>query len=200
MLRIGFMRRQIAILLLLWAPVAAHAGALGAVQVPDALGPPGHVQHLCGMGERIVLNFHFYVAALYARECPRTAAGVLDTLQPRTVRLTMLRDVDRATAVKAYERAMSRNAPVWDDALRARLGPFFAALRDFKAGEVVDIAYVRGRGTIVRIGAVESVVPGDDLARLVDSCWLGVHPVDDELRDQILRGEGLAATSPPPPR
>ena len=60
-----------------------------------------------------------------------------------------------------------------------------------KSGQVLAITYAPGKRTSVEVQgakAAETVtVEGKDFADALFSVWLGKHPVDDDLKEEMLR-------------
>ena len=65
---------------------------------------------------------------------------------------------------------------------------FLKAIPDLRAGESITITYIPGQGTVVKAAASDEItVAGKDFADALFSVWLGPQPVDDELKNEMLR-------------
>ena len=109
----------------------------------------------------------------------------------KRVEMHMLRDLDRGKIVEAVREGFSKNAGQSMPALEERLRKFFAAIPDLKSEQVLAITYAPGKGTSVEVrggkGAETVTVEGKDFADALFSVWLGKHPVDDDLKEEMLR-------------
>ena len=114
---------------------AALAGALalaadvevGGLRVPDQLSEGGRALVLNGAGVRTKFVVKVYVAALYATARTSDAAALVNSAEPRRMRLHMLRDVDSKSLDGALQDGLRDNTPKQElEALKEpaqRLGP-----------------------------------------------------------------------------
>jgi hypothetical protein len=100
----------------------------------------------------------------------------------------MLRDVSREMFVQAVEMGVMRNSGLQMPRLRARLDLLEEALPALKKGEVLDMTYLPGVGTLVRGGDQTMTIPGKDFSDALFSVWLGPKPVSPALKRQLLGG------------
>lgn len=172
--------------------MAAAPLQLEGVRVPRAITYEKRKLELNGAGFRTVVNWKMYVLALYVDKPSHVDDEILSIERTKRVVLTTLRDIDKNTITKAFARAVERNTQGSTQDWTQRLKPFFDALRDAPAGDVVVLTGVPGRGTVVSAGGKTFEVKGDDATRVMFSIWLGEFPVDVDLKESIL---GL---TPPP--
>ena len=158
------------------------------VTAPPAIEVAGKKLQLMGMGLRKKLWFKVYLASLYLEHASEEARKVLADDGVRRVQMHMLRDLERGKIIEAVEQGFEKNAGPKMPALRERLAKFVGAIPDLKEGQELTITYEPGRGTsVVAGGGKEITVEGKDFADALFSVWLGQHPVDDELKEEMLR-------------
>ena len=89
--------RSVALALLL-AALPASALEIAGVKVPDSIAVDGKTLVLNGAGLRTksFLKVKVYVGALYLPQRSTDAAAVVALDAPKVIRMTLLRDVDRA--------------------------------------------------------------------------------------------------------
>ncbi len=181
--------------LFLTASLAAAPLQLEGVRVPPSVTVEKKRLVLNGAGFRSVVNWKMYVLALYVDKPSHVDDEILSIDRTKRVVLTTLRDIDKNTITKALARAVERNTQGSTQDWTARLKPFFEALRDAPAGDVVVLTGIPKRGTVVTAGGKTFEVHGDDATRVMFSIWLGEFPVDQDLKESIL-GVAPASTSP----
>ena len=70
--------------------------------------------------------------------------------------------------------------------LRARLHLLEHALPALNKGNVFDITYLPGVGTVVRGQGQTMTIPGKDFLDSLSSVWLGSKPIDGDLKRELL--------------
>ena len=148
----------------------------------------GKKLHLLGMGLRKKLWFRVYLASLYAEAPTEDAAELIASDQIKRVQMNMLRDLERGKIVEAVQEGFQKNAGPAMPALQERLDRFLKVIPDLRSGQTIVITYLPGRGTAIKAGAGEEItLPGKDFSDALFSVWLGRQPVDDELKEEMLR-------------
>jgi hypothetical protein len=166
-----------------------QAREVSGVTMPETVNVAGRDLRLNGMGvRREKLVFKAYVIALYLEKPTSEARIAIQTDAPRRVVITMLRDVDRETFVRAIDSAMIRNSAPEMPVIRARLDLLEGALPDLKKGDVLDVTWVPGTGTLVRGHGKTMTIPGKDFADAMFAVWLGPKPVEAALKSALLGG------------
>jgi len=167
--------------------LAAHAGELKGVTMPDTLNVDGKALKLQGMGLRTKAMFKVYVAGLYLESPTNEPDKIIASDSVRRVDMSMKRDLPKDKIVSAIHDGIEKNSKDKLGALKERLDKFSAAIPDLKEGQVLSITYVPGKGTTVKGAAAgEMTVPGKDFADAVFLVWLGKDPVDDDLKAGML--------------
>jgi hypothetical protein len=107
----------------------------------------------------------------------------------------MLRAVGREMFVEAIESAFIRNSGSAMSTLRARLDLLEQAVPDLGKGDVLDVTWVPGAGTLVRGQGRTMTIPGKDFADAMFAIWLGPRPVEAALKRALLSGYSKVITS-----
>jgi hypothetical protein len=180
-----FSRSLVAMLVAL--SFTAFAGELAKVKMADEATVDGKSLKLNGMGLRQKFIFKVYVAGLYLETKSNNPGEILGRDEVRRVEMHMLRDLDKATIVEAFQKGVEKNNPGKVAALKERLDQFAAAIPDLKEGQSISIVYVPQKGTRVEgknVGQFNA--PGKDFADALFSVWLGGSPVDEGLKAGML--------------
>jgi hypothetical protein len=127
-----------------------------------------------------------YVAALYLGE-GATAGNVLDDV-PKRLELSYFWSIGGSDFGKAGDQILAQNVDAQTfAALRPRLDRINAWYQDVKPGDRYSLTYIPGVGTELALNDARiGVVEGADFAAAYFRIWLGDHPVDTRLRDQLL--------------
>lgn len=146
---------------------------------------------LNGAGTRSKLFIDIYVAALYLKTKTPDASNVLSDAGAQRVALHMVYNMGSGTLLDAFKKAIEANqSPGELAALEARLKKFYAifdSLSGVNKGDVILLDYLPGTGTRVTINGLErGTVEGVDIHRALLKIWLGEHPVQDELKKDLL--------------
>ncbi len=179
------MRSLVAALLL--AALPASALEIAGVKVADTMTVDGTTLVLNGAGLRTksFLAIKVYVGALYVTQRSADGAAVVALDAPKVIRMTLLRDVDRATMLGAFRDGIESNSPTQATALAPKLAQVEAAFpAEFKQGQVLAVTYAPGKGTTVGVEGDKGVtIEGKDFADALFRIWLGPKPTDGGLED-----------------
>jgi hypothetical protein len=148
----------------------------------------GRKLYLMGLGLRKKFVVKVYLAAFYLEEPSEDPKLVIASDQVKRVEMHMLRDLGRDKIVEAVQEGFMNNSARQMPALKERLDRFLRAIPDLKEGETIILTYVPGAGTRIKAGTGEEInLPGKDFADALFSVWLGEHPVDGDLKEEMLR-------------
>ena len=168
---------------------AARAGDVAGVSIPKVVSVAGEELRLNGMGVlKKAIFIKVYVVGLYLEKPTSDAQVAITTNEAKRIVISMLRDVSREMFVQAVEMGVMRNSGLQMPRLRARLDLLEEALPALKKGEVLDMTYLPGVGTLVRGGDQTMTIPGKDFSDALFSVWLGPKPVSPALKRQLLGG------------
>jgi hypothetical protein len=167
----------------------AQARQVYGVTMPETVDVSGKTLHLNGMGvRREALFFKAYVIGIYLEKPTRQGRLAIQTDEARRVVITMLRDVSRDMFVEAIEAGVMRNSATQMPVLRGRLDLLEQAVPDLMKGDVLDLTWLPGTGTLVRGRGKSLTIPGKDFADALLSVWLGPKPVEASLKRDLLGG------------
>ena len=178
---------------LLLVPLSIQAAEVARVQVPDKVQVESRELVLNGAGLRKRFFFNVYVIGLYLPDKQRDAAAVLSLPGPKRVSLHMLRDVGADTFVEALTEGLKANQSEADyQALEPRvkaLTDIMAQVKEAKKGMTIDLDWT-GRATRISIDGQPTGAPiaGEDFYRALVRIWLGGHPVQDDIKQNLLSG------------
>jgi len=158
------------------------------VTAKPTLEASGKTLKLMGMGLRKKMWFKVYLASLYLENEQPDGAKVIESDQVKRVEMHMLRDLERGKIIEAVQEGFQKNSAEAMPALKDRLDKFLKAVPDLKSGETILLTYAPGRGTLIKAGKGDEItLEGKDFADALFSVWLGKHPVDDELKQEMLK-------------
>ena len=172
--------------------VQSHAAELAGVKLADKAQVDSRELVLNGAGLRTRLFFKVYVIGLYLAEKQRDAAAVLAAPGPKRVTLHMLRDVGADTFSEALVDGLKANHSEADyRALEPRvkqLEAIMAEVKEAKKGMDIVLDWTGGATRVLVRGKPVGEIPGEDFYRALLRIWLGEHPVQDDIRKDLLGG------------
>ena len=171
----------------------SHAAEVAGVKLADKAQIESRELVLNGAGLRTRLFFKVYVIGLYLPEKKRGAAEVLAQPGPKRVSIHMLRDVDADSFSEALVEGLKANHS--ESAYRAleprvqQLEAIIAAVKEAKKGMAIALDWT-GAATRVSVGGkpAGAPIPGEDFYRALLRIWLGEHPVQDDVKRDLLGG------------
>lgn len=136
---------------------------------------------------RYKIVFRGYVVALYLPDGadPASALGPV----PKRLEFSYFWKIPGPEFGKAGEEILARNVDRQTvTALRERLDSINRAYKDVKPGDRYALTYRPGKGTELSFNGKPLVlVEGDDFAAAYFSIWLGKKPIDEDLKNELLR-------------
>jgi hypothetical protein len=128
-----------------------------------------------------------YVAALYLPEEVRAEAVLSDV--PKRLELSYLVSIKGPDFDKGAAPVLARNqTPAELSRLQGRLDKLNAAYRDVQAGDRYSLTYLPGRGTELALnGTPLIVIEGADFAAAYFGIWLGREPINEKLKQDLLK-------------
>lgn len=176
-----------------WRTAQAQVVVEGYTYVPQVtLG--GSTLQLNGVGLRAVAWFKGYAAGLYLARKATTVEAVLAMPGPKRLQLRMFVDVPTMEFVKAFYKGIQRNTPAAEQpALSERMQRFDAlvtSLGTVRTNDIVDLDFLPGDGLVFRHNArvLGSPIPGEDFYKALLLIFIGVRPVDKEMKIGLLGG------------
>ncbi len=144
---------------------------------------------LNGAGIRNRFFIKVYLGALYLPARTRDAEAVLRSSGPVAMRMYILHsEISKEKLVDAWNDRFNANL---DAAEHARLGPrierFNGLFRTVHKGDVIRLDYLPGAGTTVSINNEKrGAIDGEDFMQAWLRIWLGMHPADADLKQELL--------------
>ena len=179
-----------AAILLGGAALQATALTIDGHSVPDTLRTATSQLVLNGAGIRKKVVFDVYLAALYTSRKTDQAQEIINSAQPRLLRLTLLRDIDSASLADALNEGLKDNTndAQWQ-AIRPAAEKFASLLlqhKDLKKGSVIDVLFTGTGVAVSALGRQQSAIADIDFARALLSVWLGNDPAQSSLKRALL--------------
>lgn len=172
----------------------AQAAKLEGQRFDDTMQMADRTLQLNGLGLRGVVWIKAFVAGLYLPTVSRDANQILNMAGPKRLRLKILMEAPSEELSKAVRKGVNKNETgKAREALLGRVEQFGKAMDSIGTlhkGDVLDLDYLPAQGTILSFNGrvVGSSVAGDDFYRTVLKIFIGDKPVDQELKDGLLRG------------
>ena len=174
------------------APAHAADVEVGGVRVPDSLSEGGRTLVLNGAGLRTKFVVKVYVAALYATAKTSDAAALVNSDEPRRMRLRLLRDVDSKSLDVALQDGLRDNTPAQELAqLKApaeRLSALMGDIGAVREGDVVDLDFDAQGVAVTDNGKSRGRIDSPAFARALLRVWLGDKPAQASLKKALLGG------------
>lgn len=146
----------------------------------------GKTLSLNGTGIRKATFFKFkvYRGEFFTASALRTPEAVLNDPNPKLLRMTFLRNLERQDIVKAWKESFEANNP---DSSRfsKEFSELEGGVKDTKEGDVIDVIFHPDALEIVQ-GANRSQILGPDFSKAILKIWFGNLPPDSELQHGLL--------------
>lgn len=172
------------------APALAADMEVAGVRVPAQLSEGGHTLVLNGAGLRSKFVVKVYVASLYASAKTQDAAALINSREPRRLRLQLLRDVDSKSLDAAMQEGLHDNTDKTElAALQAhtgRLSALMAEIGSAREGDVIDLDFDARGVTITDNGKQRGRIDDPAFGRALLRVWLGDNPAQSSLKKALL--------------
>jgi hypothetical protein len=160
------------------------------VRVPQQLAEGSQALTLNGAGLRTRFVVKVYVAALYVTTKSHDAAALIDSTQPRRMRLRMLRDVDSKSLDGALQDGVRDNTTSQElAALKApaeRLSRLMNDIGAAREGDVIDLDFDARGVAVASNGKLRGRIDSPEFARALLRVWLGDSPAQASLKKALL--------------
>lgn len=161
------------------------------VTMPGTMQLAGSDLVLNGAGMREKVVFDLYVGGLYLNTKSTDAKSIINADESMAMKLHIVsRLVSSKKMVSAVDEGFDAAMNGDTSALADKIETFKGFFSDkIVKGNVFDIAYVKGRGSVVyKNGKEIGVVEGLDFKKALFAIWLGAAPADDDLKAAMLKG------------
>jgi len=148
---------------------------------------------LNGAGVRSKFFVKVYAAGLYLGEKATSAEAILASAGPKRVRMHFIYDEVSAEKLRAgwSDGYAANHSTEVLAGLKDRIEQFNSYFPTLKAGDVVDVDYVPGSGTSVRLnGEAKGTISGEDFHQATLRIWLGDSPASSGLKKAMVAGDG----------
>jgi hypothetical protein len=172
----------------------ASAMEVAGVKLADSVNVGNQDLVLNGAGLRTKFFFKVYVAALYLPAKLTTESAVIADENPQRIALYMLRDLSEKRFIGATMEAIEANhtkaqMAMMDDQLK-QLKDIFHLVQDVSSGDVITMDYLPSIGTEITVnGVTYGTINGEMFHRALLKIWLGTHPVQSNLKAELLGGK-----------
>ena len=183
-------RTLVLTLLIFQPPGNAAALTIEDVTFPDTISIEDQQIPLRGAALlRWLSIFKVYVAALYLPEMENTQDVLAEDI-PKRLEISYLVSIDGPDFGKGAEAILERNLSADElDRLRARIDKLNAVYRKVKPGDRYALTYVPGKGTELSYNGRPLInIEGADFAAAYFAIWLGSDPIDQNMRNQLVKG------------
>lgn len=169
----------------------ASALELAGVKLPDSVHLGSRDLVLNGAGIRTKFFFKIYVAGLYLGEKTHAGEAALNQAGEKRIALHILHELSDEQMLHSFNEVMVVNhTPAEMQALEPQLKELtaiFHAVKTVNVGDVVELDYFPDSGTQIRMnGVLKGNIPGAVFNRALFKIWLGDHPAQPELKQQML--------------
>lgn len=172
------------------APALAADMEIAGVRVPTQLSEGGQALVLNGAGLRSRFVVKVYVAALYATRKTGDAAALIDSAEPRRMRLQLLRDVDSKSLDEALQDGLRDNTSQQELAAlkqpAQRLSDLMATIGAVREGDVIDLDFDARGVAVASNGKPQGRIDSPGFARALLRVWLGDKPAQASLKQALL--------------
>jgi len=176
------------------ASLAASAAEVAGVKFEESAQVADRQPELLlnGAGIRSKFFVKVYAAGLYLPEKAGSLDAVLAQPGPKRVRMQFIHSEVSAEKIRSgwSDGYKANHSEAEVAALQGRIDQFNALFPTLKAGDVVDVDYLPGSGTAVKLnGETRGIIPGEDFNKATLKIWLGDSPADSGLKKAML-GQG----------
>lgn len=170
----------------------AVAAEVAGIKYADTLKVGGKELQLNGLGTRNKLMFKVYATGLYLQDKKSTVEEVFAAEGPRRIRLVMMREFTSEAFGDAFMSGINNNLEGKEKTKivtqLSTFGEMFAAIPGLKKGDVLDLDWIPGTGTVCVLNGkqVGETVQDVNFYNAIMKIWLGNKPADVSLKPKLL--------------
>lgn len=137
---------------------------------------------------RYMVFIKAYVAAFYLPEGVPSAEALTDV--PKHLEIEYFHAIAAADFAKATRSGIARNVSMTgNERLKPAVEELNSLYRDVRPGDRYSLTYLPGQGTTLALnGTALGTVAGADFAAGLFAIWIGPAPLDEGLKQTLLRG------------
>lgn len=172
-----------------------QAAEIAGMTYKESVKVAGKDLQLNGLGVRTKFFIKLYAAGLYLPAKKTTVEEVLKTEGPRRMQLQILRDISGDDFGAAFMSGINANLSKEEKSRIvtqiSQFGQIFAMMPGLKKGDVLDLDWVPGTGTVAGYNGkpIGEVMQGIQFHNAVLKIWLGEKAVDAALKPLLLSGK-----------
>lgn len=162
---------------------------VGDATLPNTMTVEGTDLVLNGAGMREKVIFDLYAGGLYLASKKSDAAAIVNADETMAMKLDIVSGmVSSKKMIGAVDDGFDASMNGDTSALDAQITKFKGFFSDkIVKTNVFDIAYVKGKGTVVsKNGKEVGMIPGLEFKKALFGIWLGSDPADDDLKEAML--------------
>lgn len=170
----------------------AQAREVDGVKYEENIELAGTKLQLNGAGTRYKAVFKVYTAGLYLGKKAGTLPEALAVSGPKRLTLTFVREIASEELGRLFIKGIKSNTPN-EEYTRIvgsvmRMSQVFYDARKMKVGEVINMDWLPGKGTVITIRGVPvgEPFPEPEFYGALLRIWLGQDPADWTLKDALL--------------
>jgi hypothetical protein len=165
-----------------------HAHAANTPQPPETVQAMGRTLQLNGAGLRTatILKIKVYEAGLYLTHKSNDPQQILNSRDPKVVRMAFLHDVSTSQARDAWKDSFDKNCAPNCDALRPSFNQFLSKVSAAKTGDVLVFVFTPQGFNILKNGNETDRIANPLLGKTILSTWLGKEPPSTDLKQAML--------------
>lgn len=163
---------------------------VGDATLPNAITMGGTDLVLNGAGIREKVVFDLYAGGLYLVSKNSDANAIINADETMAMKLEIVsRMVSSDNMIEAVDDGFYLSMNGKTKPLKDKIETFksFFSKEEIVATNIFDIAYVKGKGTVVyKNGKEIGMIEGLDFKKALFGIWLGDDPADDDLKEAML--------------
>lgn len=183
---------MIALLLVTLATVStSYGGEIEGIHFADQVAAEGKTLQLNGVGlhKATIFKIRAVAASLYAEKRSSNASEILNSTQIRKLVLQFQRDLSGERIANAWIDQIKGSLGQSYSALDSRLDQLKVLLEDMSKGDSIELTFLSDRVDFTIRGKAKGTIQGADFARALLGVWLGAKPINEQLKETLLRGQ-----------
>lgn len=166
----------------------AFGATLHDVTLPDDITLDGKKLVLNGLGVRAAtfLNIKVYVAGLYLPKKESDAKKVLESSDPKQIKMSFIREVEAKDMEKAWKKSLDENCKSDCEKFKPKIDILNSYMEDVKKGETMTYNFLPDRLEVWMKEKKKGDIQGSDFVRLILATWLGENPPNRGLKMGML--------------
>lgn len=171
----------------------ASALDLAGIHLADKMQMGNTTLQLNGGGIRTKWFFKIYVGALYLPQKQNSAEAIIADEHEHRVVLYMLHELSGKKLFGAFYDAMEDNHTKAElgalDRQISQIEQIFESVGEVKPNDIIMLDYLPASGTRITVNGTErGIIAGAEFNRALLRIWLGINPVQDDLKKGMLGG------------